>query len=516
MQQLAKRKDGKCLSKTYTNGRTKLQWQCHKGHKWNAVPESINSGSWCPVCSGHALTTSEKFSQLSLIAKTKNGKCLSKQYSGAHHTLKWECEHGHQWSAVPSSIKQGSWCPICAKNSSGSTQKGSLEEMQEIAINRGGECLSKTYKNSQTKLEWKCHYGHKWKAVPNSVKHGTWCPRCNFNIGEEICRTFFETVFSCEFPKVRPAFLTFKGQRLELDGYCEKLKLAFEHQGIQHFKAYKYFGGETQFKELIERDAAKRRLCKENSIMLIEVRDLVNIVKFKNIEKYLIDLLKSKKVTFNPKSIPKNLEFKSVFSNSNELKKLELLAKSKGGTLKSKFYLGVNVKLDWACKEGHNWIATPAEIKGTKNRQGTWCPVCAIKVRANRLKSNLIEFQKIAESQNGKCLSTEYVNNQTKLKWECQHGHRWSAVPASVKQGTWCPVCAKKLSGSSQRGNIEEMSQLASERGGKCISKNYINAQTKLEWECEYKHRWFARPSDIKTTKSKKGTWCPVCAKQAV
>lgn len=52
MQNLARKKGGKCLSKKYVNGRSKLQWMCSKGHKWNAVPESVHRiGTWCPECS---------------------------------------------------------------------------------------------------------------------------------------------------------------------------------------------------------------------------------------------------------------------------------------------------------------------------------------------------------------------------------------------------------------------------------------------------------------------------------
>lgn len=37
--------------------------------------------------------------------------------------------------------------------------------------------------------------------------------------------------------------------------------------------------------------------------------------------------------------------------------------------------------------------------------------------------------------------------------------------------------------------------------------KKYVNAHTKIEWECENKHRWFATPHNIS-----RGRWCPECA----
>ena len=41
---------GKCLSKEYINGKTKLLWECSEGHQWEAILDSVKRGSWCAVC----------------------------------------------------------------------------------------------------------------------------------------------------------------------------------------------------------------------------------------------------------------------------------------------------------------------------------------------------------------------------------------------------------------------------------------------------------------------------------
>lgn len=50
MQELARLKDGKCLSEKYINIDTKLLWECEKGHQWETIPYLIKTGSWCPKC----------------------------------------------------------------------------------------------------------------------------------------------------------------------------------------------------------------------------------------------------------------------------------------------------------------------------------------------------------------------------------------------------------------------------------------------------------------------------------
>lgn len=49
--------------------------------------------------------------------------------------------------------------------------------------------------------------------------------------------------------------------------------------------------------------------------------------------------------------------------------------------------------------------------------------------------------------------------------------------------------------------------KLATERGGVCLSSEYIDAKSPLEWQCSYNHTWFAPYNRIKN-----GAWCRKCA----
>ena len=48
-------------------------------------------------------------------AQIKNGDCLSDQYYDSQTKLEWICENKHRWEAIPNSIQQGTWCPFCPK-----------------------------------------------------------------------------------------------------------------------------------------------------------------------------------------------------------------------------------------------------------------------------------------------------------------------------------------------------------------------------------------------------------------
>lgn len=69
---------------------------------------------------------------------------------------------------------------------------------------------------------------------------------------------------------------------MELDLYCEELKLAIEYNGAQHYKFCKFYHTTIEnFQQQIARDILKNKLCSKNDVRLITVPYTVkNIGKF--------------------------------------------------------------------------------------------------------------------------------------------------------------------------------------------------------------------------------------------
>jgi len=103
---------------------------------------------------------------------------------------------------------------------------------------------------------------------------------------EKRCREIFENIFGLPFPSVRPSFLKREnGNRLELDGYNEKLKLAFEYNGVQHYKfSPRFHLSANDFRDQIERDRDKRIMCEKEGVTLIEIP---YTVKYNDLEGYI-------------------------------------------------------------------------------------------------------------------------------------------------------------------------------------------------------------------------------------
>jgi hypothetical protein len=89
------------------------------------------------------------------------------------------------------------------------------------------------------KVQWICNKNnsHKWIAEINSrAINKSGCPNCLYKY-EQLCREILEELLNKKFLKVRLKLLN----GLELDGFCEELKLGFEYQGIQHKKHAIFF-----------------------------------------------------------------------------------------------------------------------------------------------------------------------------------------------------------------------------------------------------------------------------------
>lgn len=115
---------------------------------------------------------------------------------------------------------------------------------------------------------------------------------------ETRCREIFEKLFRVPFVSIRPTFLKnhSTGRNLELDGYNEQLKLAFEYNGMQHYKySPKFHRKEEDLIKQKERDVLKKQKCKDNNITLIEIPYNIGYDK---LESYIINELKKHGHTF--------------------------------------------------------------------------------------------------------------------------------------------------------------------------------------------------------------------------
>lgn len=433
----AEKENLKCLSTEYVNNRTDLWWQCKIcRHIWPANANNIRGGKGCPKCAGNLPLTLD---DAKAIAAFHGGKCHSTVFTNTKTPMDWECAKGYTWSVALGNIRNsGTWCYKYSKKEAADNLRGNLAEIQKICIDRGGECLSTEYFTSQIKLEIRCGNNHPFKKTPNKLKLGEWCPKCSGHIGEEICRFALEQIFNVKFPKSRPVWLKVKGNQCELDGYSESLGIAFEHHGNYHYKIDGFYSKTTQaVKKRKSKDRMKQRLCNQHGIKVIEIPEVPQLTKLKDLATVIKAACKKKKIALPVDPCLLTFNFDEAYQSAASKEKLMLVcckAESHGGKCLSKMYLGSEVNHLFICRKGHEFSSMPQNIL-----RGHWCPECA-----GNVPHGIEKMKFFAALHDGECLSTEYENSKIELLWQCKNGTPFWNTPDRIMQRKWwclCPLC---------------------------------------------------------------------------
>jgi Zn finger protein HypA/HybF involved in hydrogenase expression len=124
-------------------------------------------------------------------------------------------------------------------------------------------------------------------------------------------------------------------------------------------------------------------------------------------------------------------------------------------------------------------------------------------------------FKELTEKRNITILSDSYKNLNTKFDLKCNNcDNTWQTTPQKlVYRNRGCPVCKKKQAiekiRKKQGLTLEVFQKLAKERGGECLSTEYVNKEAKLKFKCgTCNNIWETSGGDVKH----RGHWCPKCA----
>jgi hypothetical protein len=302
----------------------------------------------------------------------------------------------------------------------------SIEVMQEYATDKGGKCLSTEYISVESPLAWRCKIGHTWDASFRLIQMGAWCVQCNKNSRKED-----------RLEAMKAIAIERGGKCLAVEYFNKDTAILFECS-----KGHQWKGRPGNIQQ-----GAWCHVCAGNLKLTIE--DMVAFAEKHNgkclSEKYTNSETKLKWQCAEghiweavPKGLTNNHWCRICSMASAGLKRrktieeIRELATKKGGKLISDVYLGNHIPIKWQCSKGHNWKASPANIKS-----GFWCPHCA-----GLAKHTIEEMRELAAKRGGKCLSTVYKNIEFKLQWECAKGHVWMSSPHYIyRNGMFCPEC---------------------------------------------------------------------------
>jgi hypothetical protein len=139
-----------------------------------------------------------KLSDLQAVAQSNGGECLSQTYNTVLDYYECRCKAGHEWETQGRKVFGGSWCidcffesrrgsvlPEAQKQKSSATKISrsgyTIEDLHAVAIERGGECLSRSWSGFNAMYSFRCKCGWEWTTSATSVlgKRKSWCRSCS-------------------------------------------------------------------------------------------------------------------------------------------------------------------------------------------------------------------------------------------------------------------------------------------------------------------------------------------------
>ena len=277
----------------YTFGSSqKVWWKCKQNHEWDArISGRTTLNTNCPYCSGNL---PHKENNLAIVfpetAKfwdiEKNGILKPESVTPVSTKMVWwTCNIGddHKWQgSVASLTSKGKrfGCPFCSGRR--------LHKLNSFAFKNPELIKEWSNKNKKTpydvtfgsgiKFWWTCEKcSFDWKASCAKRSGGGGCPKCCESKGEKKVRNHlnnYNAIFTSEWSHetckdvscLRFDFAIFQ---IEEDEFPVA---TIEFNGIQHYEAIGFFGGNKGLLSCQKRDNIKKEWCEQNEIPLLTIK----------------------------------------------------------------------------------------------------------------------------------------------------------------------------------------------------------------------------------------------------
>lgn len=256
-----------------TSSTEKMGIECKKhGIFWQTITNHVRQGCNCPECvrenyvSPNKLTFEEVVERCNTTHNNKYGY-HKESYIATMEKMLITCPIHGDFEQTPHCHMVGQGCPKCARERTAESIKLSQEEfiqrIEEIHKNKGYDFSKVVYDGCDKKVTVTCPKHGEFQIRALGLLQGQGCPICKLPKLEVAVRNvLLENDIKHTSQKRFKKWLG--GQ--SLDFYLPEQNIAIECQGIQHFKTERRY---NNLEEVQERDARKKRLCKENNVHLI-------------------------------------------------------------------------------------------------------------------------------------------------------------------------------------------------------------------------------------------------------
>lgn len=382
------------------------------------------------------------------------------------------------------------------------TGDGALARLVEVAKAAGLTLLTPHWINSHAKYLFRCQHGHEFERHATAVKAGiTSCKLCKKAV---VRQRFFEQLAQRDLiclegdylgTSVRQHFECAQGHRWDTE--ARKILEGSGCPACANVQTAALNRHQDGLERLHQAAAERGGRCLAEAYAGINVN-----YEWECALGHRWHANASKVVGGSWCRVCFGLRHSERMTDPDGLVRLRAAAEVNGGQCLDDEYAGVHEKYRFRCAMGHEW-----RVQGSRVLAGSWCSRCAAKRigEEQRLPDGLDQLKAVAASHGGELLESVYAGINASYTFRCARGHEWRTKGGHVlRDGTWCRACA----GLRRRHTIESMQQIARERGGRCLSLEYLGVKEPLLWECHRGHQWKVTPDSVINADH----WCPQCA----
>jgi len=138
-------KKGYKLIGEYKSNKGKSRFECDKGHEFTASYSNLRSGNGCYICREENRKSSKKEVNEKLKKLNKPILMISKYISSKSKSL-FDCGKGHKWMATPDTVVNGGNCPKCNKLNRTLTSQEVNNKLKKFGITLTGDYIDKRTK----------------------------------------------------------------------------------------------------------------------------------------------------------------------------------------------------------------------------------------------------------------------------------------------------------------------------------------------------------------------------------
>jgi len=255
----------------YGGSKMKVEIICEKHGIFEQIPNSHLLGHVCDKCSNDLRFVNQS-EFIKRCSKTHNNiyDYSLVNYINTKSKINIICKHHGIFNQTPKNHLKGHGCRKCMIEKKCYTTEEFIERANKAHGSRFDYSLVK-YNTKRKCVKIICKVHGVFNQQPEIHIGGYGCQLCSTNIGELNVSKILDKN-NITYTRQKKFKECKRINHLKFDFYLPNKNICIEFNGAQHYKPVKYFGGEKQYSQQVERDIIKRKFCMDNGIGLVEIR----------------------------------------------------------------------------------------------------------------------------------------------------------------------------------------------------------------------------------------------------